>query len=606
MWAKLHQLSVRKQLVILFGLVIVMGSMGQLYYSFNFYKMQRNENTEISYAVISRTDTSLSQAVSDVSGAVNKIANDQNVQRLLKLQNNPSTENITERSILGDMISLYFGGIVESNTVISDVAIVNMSNQITTYNRQFDYVLFKQLEASYDGRVPNNRLVSVVVDRQANAGLKGYAYISPVYDRSSIYKSEQVLGYCIIWSNPGIFLDIVRDSAATENATVLLTDEQDMILAQKLGWSTEGFGDILAVLSQEYESAGEQGEIRKLSYAGNPYYVLIKLNELTGWKSINITPVDEIYQESRRMLLLGLALAGATIATTMLFGIYLIRSITNPLVQIVVTLRRIGRGDRNQRLPINLANHEFSVIGKRANELLDNINTASDNLLAMQAKLYEREYRKKDSELRMLQNQINPHFLYNTFECIRGISMVKGIKEISAISTGIANIFRYSTSGGAFTTLDDELKCVRDYCKVIGIRLVGRLETTVEVAPELIACSVPKMSLLPLVENAVNYGLEGTVAVLQIKIKGWIEDGVAIFSVQDNGVGIASEQLEFINKTLRENVHYDTVVQRRSIGLNNINLRLKLYYGDEFGLQVAGGKDEGISVVMRMKYVQMT
>lgn len=605
MWHKLKNLSIRKQLAVFFCMVIVMGSSGQVYYSLTFYHMQRQENTASSYAVISRTDAMLSQTAEELANAAGKIANDRNVQALLKLQNNAVPDNLTERSILSDIIVNYFGGIVESNSVIADMAVISQSQMITTYSRIFNYATFKQLESDYAGEIPWDKLIPAADFRQEQAAPRGFAYVSPVYDRSSIYESNRLLGFCIIWSNSNVFTGIVNETAVTQNSTVLLADAKGLILAQKSGLAAHDFSAFIAQLSTEYGKAGPEGEIRSVSYRGGQYYVLIKTNSATGWKSVNITPVKEIYEESRRLLLLGLGLAGAIIAVTLVFGMYMIWGITHPLTEIVTTLRRIGKGDRKLRLKSDV-NNEFSVISKRANDLLDHINSASDQILHMQAKLYESEYMRKDSEMRMLQNQINPHFLYNTFECIRSISIVKGIREISVISTSIANIFRYATKGGAFTTVEEELKCVNDYCKVIGIRFAGRLELSVLVEPELYDCRLPKLSLQPLVENAVNHGLEKYGTVLHIEIRGRIEDGAVLFAVSDNGVGMDAEQMAALNRTLAEDAHYDMDDQRKSIGLKNINLRLKLYYGDDYGVQVSEGEGEGTTVTLRLKYGQMT
>ncbi|MDF2924799.1 MAG: signal transduction histidine kinase, LytS [Paenibacillaceae bacterium] len=605
MWYKLRNISIRKQLAGFFCMVIVMGSSGQVYYSLAFYHMQRQENTSSSYAVISRTDAMLSQTAGELANAAGKIANDQNVQSLLKLQNNAVPDNLTERSILGDIIVNYFGGIVESNGVIEDMAVISQSQMITTYSRIFNYATFSQLNSDYSGEIPWDRLIPAADSRQAQGNPRGFAYVSPIYDRSSIYESNRLLGLCIIWSNSNVFANIVNETAVSQNSTVLLADAHGIILAQRSGLAAQDFSDFIAQLAAEYGKSGPEGEIRNVGYKGVQYYVLIQMNSATGWKSVNITPVKEIYEESRRLLLVGLGLAGAIIIITLVLGMYMIWGITNPLMQIVLTLRRIGRGDRKLRLSSDV-NNEFSVISKRANDLLDHINSASDRILHMQAKLYESEYMRKDSEMRMLQNQINPHFLYNTFECIRSIGMVKGIREISVISTSIANIFRYSTKGGAFTTVEEELKCVSDYCKVIGIRFAGRLALSVIVEPELYDCRMPKLSLQPLVENAVNHGLEKNGAVLQLEIRGRQENGTVLFAVSDNGVGMGMDQMEALNRELAENAHYDMDDQRKSIGLKNINLRLKLYYGDKYGLQVCRGEGEGTTVIMRLKYGQMT
>lgn len=604
MWNRIRNLSLRKQLALLFCTTILMGILVQIFYSLNIYVDHRQDNIVSSHAVITKTDALLSQTVDQIAKAGSTAAINGFLQEYMILQNEASQDTVSRRNDLKDAVIDYLEGIVGSNNAIMDIAIIGKNNWLFTYCGMFTYGAYNTLKTHYDLEENKEGFLTPWLGASGNdMGTNGFAYVLPVYYTSSYFAvSGQRLGTCVIWCRQNAFNDIVNATAVTENSTVLIVDSFNRIVSYKSPVKLNELSESLSHLSAEYEQTGGDSAIRELMFLGKKSYVLIQTNSDTGWKSINITPAQEINTETMGIFYFGIGLAMLTIIVSIIPGVLMIKGVTKPLVQITKTLKEIGEGNHNLRLS-DEGNNEFGLISRSINAMLDNMDGINNRIFDMQTKLYESEILQKESEMTALQSQINPHFLYNTFECIRSIAIVKKIKEISVLSASMANIFRYTTKGGIFTSVKEELDCINDYYKIISIRFWNRLRMSVDITDALYSCRILKMSLLPLVENSVNHSLEMTLGIVDIHVRGWIEEGLALFSITDNGVGISEEKIGVIHHSLKQSPEwhfYDNARQRSSIGLSNINVRLKLYYGEQCGLSIESKEQVGTKVTVRM------
>lgn len=209
-----------------------------------------------------------------------------------------------------------------------------------------------------------------------------------------------------------------------------------------------------------------------------------------------------------------------------------------------------------------------------------------------------------------LQSEINPHFLYNALEVIRNCAIKRGADEISDISLALASIFRYSISRpGEVATLEDEINNVRNYIKVQQYRFPDRFEITYDVDEtdtSIMNCKLPVLTLQPIIENALNHGLEAKTGKGKITLRVIATDRRLAIIITDTGGGISAEKLE----TLRSNLNSGFVLnnnlsrrhlnQKSGISLNNVNNRLKIYFGDEYGLTVTSveGKFTTVEIVV--------
>jgi two-component system sensor histidine kinase YesM len=230
--------------------------------------------------------------------------------------------------------------------------------------------------------------------------------------------------------------------------------------------------------------------------------------------------------------------------------------------------------------------------------MLDRMDGLAEENLKNHLDMYELEISKKQAELIALRSQINPHFLYNTLECIRSIALSENITSIQEIAVAMASIFRYSIKGADTVLVSDEIAVIRDYFKVISIRHNGCYKLVVDIPKEMHSCLIPKMILQPIVENSIGHGLSrktrGTVWV-----SGAYCEKSMQFEIRDNGVAMEREELEILRETLSNASVLD---EQHKIGLLNICQRLRFAYGDSFQMEVFSEKSTGTSVRITLPY----
>jgi two-component system sensor histidine kinase YesM len=246
--------------------------------------------------------------------------------------------------------------------------------------------------------------------------------------------------------------------------------------------------------------------------------------------------------------------------------------------------------------------NEIGVIASDINQMLDKLENVTDSLLGVQEKLYVAELSKRETALSALQSQINPHFLYNTLECIQSIGLVYSIPDISNIALAMAKIFRYSIKGGNFTTIREEIECIRDYLSIMSIRFEGKFVTRIRVDEALMGIQTVKMILQPIVENAIYHGLEQKDTQGRLSISGAFTGDRICFEISDDGIGMSREEADRINAGMQDNGQAAGLAEtsQRSIGLNNINSRIQLYYGKEYGIRLYSKENEGTTVIVEL------
>lgn len=217
---------------------------------------------------------------------------------------------------------------------------------------------------------------------------------------------------------------------------------------------------------------------------------------------------------------------------------------------------------------------------------------------------------KKQAEYLALQNQINPHFLYNTLEGIRSEALCAGIEGVAKMAEALSLFFRYTISNvDHLVTLEDELKNVDNYYIIQQFRFEDRLRIIIDIdkeyEQELMIAKIPKLILQPIVENSIYHGLEEKLGqgLVHIKVIGTKER--LIINISDNGLGISEEGVDKLNKKLRsvELVEEESKTVRSGIALTNVNSRIQLLFGEEYGLYVYSTLNEGTQVEITLPYI---
>lgn len=250
--------------------------------------------------------------------------------------------------------------------------------------------------------------------------------------------------------------------------------------------------------------------------------------------------------------------------------------------------------------------HNKDMLVERPSMLSDRLNSLFDHFRDVMEKEYAASITKKQAEINALQSQINPHFLYNTLDSIRGQALAEGVDEIAEMTEALATYFRYTISQKRnIVSLEDELKNVDNYLVIQKYRFNNKISLCKIFDEEdqgLFECSLPKLTLQPVVENAIYHGLETKFGPGTVTIRAYRTQKRLVISVSDDGIGMSQQKLDKLNTNLRGKtpVSKTNIVnpgeQNTGIGLINVNDRIKLYYGDLYGISVSSTEGVGTDI----------
>ena len=302
----------------------------------------------------------------------------------------------------------------------------------------------------------------------------------------------------------------------------------------------------------------------------------------TGWKVSVFTNNSQIYSVLYNFIII-VIITILLLSIVYIFIVYVIvKQVTYPLYRLQAEMNKVK--DLNydvNRSKLKKGSKEIIQLDATFNEMMRRIRYLADKLLQ------EQENQRK-SELKALQNQINPHFLYNTLDSI--IYMIdKGENQkAEEMIVALSKFFRISISRGkTIIPFKDEVEHVRNYLLIQKIRFGDQFTYSIDVDPSLYQYSCIKLILQPLVENAIEHGLNDNESGGKIEIIGTQNESYIILKIKDNGYGISEDKLEQIYKSF----HDDSIHQ--GVGLKNVYQRIKIYYGDEADIKIDSLFDEG-------------
>lgn len=278
-----------------------------------------------------------------------------------------------------------------------------------------------------------------------------------------------------------------------------------------------------------------------------------------------------------------LALSLLSLALSLVISEALARHITRPVSRLDKAIAKVKDGDLSIQVKVK-TNDELGRLTESFNQMVKDLKRYLEDRVQRQKDLNE-------TTLRLYQTQLNPHFLYNTLDTIKWSAKIHQIPEIAVLAENLAVILRKSISSKPFIQLCEELDTIESYIKIQKIRFAGRFLYETEVPDMLEDCVIPKMILQPLVENAIIHGLDGC-ANGYICIYAAQKDGILRISVTDDGCGMGQEMLDWMNSP-------NPAKRDGHLGLYNVIQILKLYYGEEYGIQ-AESDTSGTTVTIRL------
>nr|WP_025697866.1 sensor histidine kinase [Paenibacillus durus] len=305
-----------------------------------------------------------------------------------------------------------------------------------------------------------------------------------------------------------------------------------------------------------------------------------------NWKLVNMVSLQTLNGDIRRNFVLTFAFGALCLLLSLLLAGKLSQIIVSPLLQVTKAMRKVKDGDLNVTSPVTTED-ETGLIASVFNSMVQQIKELLNTIT-------EEQGRKREYELALIHAQIKPHFLYNTLDTIYVLNDLGLSEEARDTTKALADFYRVVLSKGSeLIPLAGEIGNVRDYLNIMQIRNPDVLRYEIDIPQELTGVMVPKLSLQPLVENAIYHGLKTKGSQGLIVIRARKDGSDAVISVEDNGVGMPPEQVQRITQFASGNG------RPASIGIYSVYERIKLYFGEPYGLTVRSKPGEG--TVMEMK-----
>ena len=425
-----------------------------------------------------------------------------------------------------------------------------------------------------------------------------YAYFMPIYNYSHTSKYNNKIGTCVILSKTADLDIIVNNTITTPNSFFMIINSNNEVLASSNSNKSEN--TVVAQKISSFIKEGAEGQYME-TFMEKKSIIQYKTIEQTDWKIISIVPLLEINSDLNRQLAYELIFIMLVIAVFLVLGVQFIISITNPIAIMADFMNKGAYHNLHNRLHITEQN-EIGQLASHINYMLDEIEVMANKSIQNQSNMYEMELAKKRAELSALQSQINPHFLYNTLDCIKGYGYLVESQEIVEIASSMASIMRYSIKGPDIVEVSKEINCIRNYLNIISIRFSNRFKFTIQIDDEIYQLHIPRFILQPIVENAIYHGLEPKLTDGILSIYGYRSRSEITFEVKDNGSGIPSDKLELLKQELMSADPNNAIntYSERSIGLLNINGRIRFLYGKDYGLSIESTLMEGTTITVKI------
>ncbi|QWU16526.1 two-component system, sensor histidine kinase YesM [Paenibacillus sophorae] len=310
----------------------------------------------------------------------------------------------------------------------------------------------------------------------------------------------------------------------------------------------------------------------------------------SGLWVVSVTPDRDLNVELLQMRRYLIIVITILILVSTLIASIVSRTFSSPIKKLIREMKMVEIGNFRGMLSvasyqeINILVASFNRMVNRIEELIERVKVSSVS--------------EKNAELHALQSQVNPHFLYNTLDMIYWMLDEKGNDQLGELVLSLSSMFRYSSQweDGAAVTLREELEQIGHYLTIISIRLEGRLQIITEFDERWLGIRLPKMTLQPVIENAVKYGLEPLDRQGVLKVYTREESGALRIIVEDNGRGMKAEELERLQRSLNQESPREA--GKGGIGLQNLHSRLRHMFGEGYGLEIQSFSGEGTRVAI--------
>nr|WP_276562757.1 sensor histidine kinase [Paenibacillus anseongense] len=585
--------------MLIFTFSIIIFTSMELYFYYSFYDLTQKRASNYGNKIIEQTRQKIDTVFNDLEVSTNIVVNNKKIQEFTIADDDYKRAFDIGAYVIDLMeymrsFNSYVNGIVINDSEGRRIYSLATSNGDIFFSNQYaEFINSYKLDSE---SVEKGMYTDILKDEKT--GSEYFFYIAPIIEAIGGVRFSQQTGYCSVMVNTDRLQELVKNTDLTPNSTLyLLNSRNEVIASNNTNFRGILFKDILSV-DRDSLTNGVKTNIN-----GEDVIVQEKdLEQADGWRIVSIIPVHELTTDMNAIKNVSIIAGVGIILSLIILGYFFLNNLTRPVMGLVADMKKIGKRDMGFRIKVRSTN-EVGVLAYDINSMIDQMEEMASNILNTQARLYESEISKKQVEFSALQSQINPHFLYNTLNCISSIGLEYGSKEIAQITSSMSKIFRYSIKEDELVQISEEIQCVQAYMNIISIRYENKFMMKVHVDDKIMQMKTPKMILQPIIENSVYHGLERRDAGGSLYVNGQIDaNGDICFQITDSGIGISHDELAVIKAKL--SMDYSERVKNspdgKSIGLSNINNRIKLMFGEGYGVDIESQLGRGTTVMVKI------
>ncbi|MBP1964309.1 cache domain-containing sensor histidine kinase [Paenibacillus aceris] len=590
----MNKLRFRDKLTISYILLITVPSIviGLKYYSTSSQIILENASKHI-YEIVKKDNQIIDNRLYKLQeSTLSTISNVELYTLLNAMDKDDDMQLIQSDKRIKEILNQYFieNGDIFSANLLTSYYTFGSTNVSISQEKVMDSSVYQEAKQSEGGLVwiPNYEVSQIVKSGEI---LKNEEYSlfaaartinSTYFQNGSIHYMDESIERPVLLINvkAAMFNSVFADSLPVTGAYTYVLSPEGRVISPSQSNHIKSYAD-----SAWFKDAALKNSGSLIStIAGRKMLVCFDRMQTTGWMTAAFVPYDQLIVNLSNLRTYTLYLSIFLMILSIIIAYFLSGWLTNPIKKLLVATHLIGIGKFTTKIPV-VSDKEFGFLFSKFNQM-------NEKIQQLITENYEVKLREKEAEIMALNLQLNPHFLYNTLNIINWMAIDKNQDEISRMIISLSTMLEYTVHNKKeVVPLLEDMKWLKGYLHIMSTRYEGIFGVQYEIDPALDNCTVPKLFLQPIIENAIIHGFESLEKGGILRIVGWKSDTNVYFTVQDNGKGISDVQMKKIMDSDSDHV-----------GISNIDKRIKLLFGQEYGITFDSQVGSGTSVHIVFPY----
>jgi len=550
-------------------MMIFLSLVGYILYSL-FFNTLKEYQVNYSIELANKTQYNLEFFLSSVNNTAALLSNNKNIIEELSMGN----------GLNKDEVNTFLENTASAHAYLKGIYIIGQNGNVYISDprvKEEDLVLsFEELIASNAGDEIYKDSYTYKYHSSYNA--RTLTYTKHIYD----YKNNVDYGLLIIAINYDFLREVISTASVTLTNKMLVVDPEGETLF------TFPFNSYLDEVIFKHPEVLSQGTLRFTDKVfGEESIIVSDTVKYSNWKIISIHPLNNILADIQKLLFEMLKMMALFFIVIAFLAYIFSYNITKPIITLSNSVKQVEKGD----LSVNVDIKNKDEIG----ELTAAFNKMVKRIDQLIKRTIENEKQKAEMDFKILQAQINPHFLYNTLDSIRWMATLQNAPIVSTMVSSIINLLKYNFSRkDSLVSLSEEIDSVKNYMSIQKYKYGDMFDIVYNIPDEILEYKTMKFILQPIVENAIFHGFENIEHIGIIEISACIEEDFLYITVSDNGIGMTEEEQQNVVNRKPSNKQY------LEIGIKNVDDRIKFYCGEETGLTLSSTKNVGTTVTFKL------